>query len=292
MGRYRPPDSDPRRVRFNATDALASRARRLGTHAMLVVRFELPFHVICSTCSAHHVQGTRFNAEKRPTDWYLSTRIWTFTCKCSCSAKFDILTDPQNAQYTLGTGARRQHQEWHPEQSAGHAVYDSDKQHDAFAKIERDSTQQRRIKENHERIIQLERAQLCSKDPYTSNAALRATLREQKTQAVRQMQTDQQIKRRIAWNDHLHLSRTSSTQSEKDRSAWIHARSNCRVSPTTSTQTVHKLKAHILANTLRKRDPFLSNTTRTSPPLTQSLVKPRSSTRSSSITASKPSKRM
>lgn len=47
MGRYRPPDSDPRKESFNSltgTNPYGKRGRQLDK-GILVVRFELPFNI-------------------------------------------------------------------------------------------------------------------------------------------------------------------------------------------------------------------------------------------------------
>lgn len=119
MGRYRPPDSDPRTQSFNShtgTHPLGKRASKLSTQGILVVRFELPYNIWCEGCHAMLAQGTRYNAEKKKVGMYHSTPIWSFRCKCSshsgCTNHFEIETDPKNTRYVVVSGARRKEEEW------------------------------------------------------------------------------------------------------------------------------------------------------------------------------------
>ena len=50
---------------FRKSHALGKRAKKLKSEGVLVVRFEMPFNVMCSGCSNTIAKGVRFNAEKR-----------------------------------------------------------------------------------------------------------------------------------------------------------------------------------------------------------------------------------
>lgn len=121
MGRYRPPDADPRRESFNArtgTHALGKRGRKEASQGILVVRFELPYTIWCSSCEQTLAQGTRYNAEKSRAGAYYSTPIWQFRCKCRhCQAVFVVRTDPKNSAYEVVEGGRRKNEQ--PDERGG-----------------------------------------------------------------------------------------------------------------------------------------------------------------------------
>lgn len=136
MGRYYPPDMDPRTKRWNQRHPLGSRARKLGaarqpepapgraseqeqSHRQepaggsLVVRFEMPFDVSCQSCHTSIAQGRRFNADKAAAGSYFSTPIWRFTARCpSCSARFAIQTDPERTCYKAVDGVTERVKQW------------------------------------------------------------------------------------------------------------------------------------------------------------------------------------
>lgn len=290
MGRYRPPDADPRISPFNATNPLSRRTRPDGA---LVVRFELPFNVFCAHCARHIAQGVRFNAEKRQVGEYLTTKIWGFTCKCTCGGKFEIRTDPENARYVVGDGAKRQEQEWDPEENGGHPIYDSeakpdaDGKQDAFAAVEKQTKEKSKAKERQKRIDELEREQERTwSDPYSVNARLRSGFRREKRARVEQLERDLELKRRIGWSEESVLVGRTPRSDERDGRAWEDARRSPRggkgskagsASTTTkdtkarSTTAAQRLRATLVANTVKKQDPFLRQMR------TQTQTQPRSS---------------
>ncbi|KPI40054.1 uncharacterized protein AB675_11558 [Cyphellophora attinorum] len=111
MGRYIPPEALDRSLSLNAASgkghALGKRARPSGA---LVVRFELPFAVWCTTCDPEQIigQGVRFNAEKTKVGNYYSTPIWAFRFKHTvCCGTIEVRTDPKAAEYVVTEGGRR-----------------------------------------------------------------------------------------------------------------------------------------------------------------------------------------
>jgi hypothetical protein len=111
MGRYIPPEALDRNLSLNAASgkghALGKRARPSGA---LVVRFELPFAVWCTTCDPEQIigQGVRFNAEKTKVGNYYSTPIWAFRFKHTvCGGTIEVRTDPKAAEYVVTEGGRR-----------------------------------------------------------------------------------------------------------------------------------------------------------------------------------------
>ncbi|EXJ69207.1 uncharacterized protein A1O5_07243 [Cladophialophora psammophila CBS 110553] len=113
MGRYVPPDLEGV-VSFNTASgkghALGSRARKLKTEGILIVRFECPFAIWCTHCRPEQIigQGVRFNAEKKRVGNYFSTPIWSFRFKhAACGGWLEVRTDPKNAEYVVVEGGRR-----------------------------------------------------------------------------------------------------------------------------------------------------------------------------------------
>ena len=114
FNKYYPPDYDGKSNinKMAGTHALGRRAHKLN-QGILIVRFELPFNIWCSSCNNHIGQGVRFNAEKKRIGNYYSTPIWSFRMKCHlCSAWFEIKTDPENTKYVIVDGAKKQSDEW------------------------------------------------------------------------------------------------------------------------------------------------------------------------------------
>lgn len=283
MGRYRPPDANPLKQPFNTTHPLGPRARRLASHGILVVRFELPFNVFCLHCSSHLAQGVRFNAEKQQVGEYLSTKIWGFGCKCpNCGGRFEIRTDPERAQYVVGEGVKRQAQEWDPEENGGHPIYDfshreGDGGEDAFAKVEQHSKDTLKAKQRQKRIEELQEAQERTwSDTHGANARLRGLFRKDKRARVEQLERDLELKEKIGWReDSVVVARTPKSD-ERDGEAWKQAKSSAREegSKTKSsasktarggaTTAAQNLRARLVANTVKKHDPFLREMQQTS----------------------------
>ncbi|PWN28698.1 DUF572-domain-containing protein, partial [Jaminaea rosea] len=117
MGRYRPPDADPRVDPFNAPSK-RTRPSSSSSSSGLTVRFELPFPVWCSSCSGLLIQGTRYNAKKTRVGDYYTTPVWAFRFRCRHCARgeVEIRTDPQNTRYVVHEGGKRKVEEWEPEE--------------------------------------------------------------------------------------------------------------------------------------------------------------------------------
>ncbi|KAL4985208.1 hypothetical protein BDW68DRAFT_148051 [Aspergillus falconensis] len=112
MGRYIPPDQEglTSANKLHNKHPLGSRARHLQSKGALIVRFEMPFAVWCTTCSPENIigQGVRFNAEKKKVGNYYSTPIYSFRMKHTlCGGWIEIQTDPKNTAYVVTEGGRR-----------------------------------------------------------------------------------------------------------------------------------------------------------------------------------------
>ncbi|KIV92262.1 hypothetical protein PV10_06719 [Exophiala mesophila] len=131
MGRYVPPDLEGVVSANRASGkghALGSRASKLATEGILIVRFECPFAIWCTNCHPEQIigQGVRFNAEKRKVGNYLSTPIWSFRFKHTvCGGWIEVRTDPKNAEYLVIEGGRRRdygaERDWEDDQDGGEA---------------------------------------------------------------------------------------------------------------------------------------------------------------------------
>lgn len=274
MGRYRPPDADPRTTPFNTSKRLDRRRA-----SSLTVRFELPFHLVCLSCSSSLPQGRRFNAVKSTVGTYLSTKVYRFDCKCPCcSSRFSVETDPQRSQYVVGSGARRKIEDWNPAEHGGFPIFDTDtpdapdapaeeaRPGDAFASVEKESREKDKAKERQKRLQELEAAQEVWCDPAAENARLRRGFRREKRKRVRETEGDREVKSRIGWGEErVLLPSPGEEEQARDGRAWREAKAS-----STKTSSVmkssgrderetaaQKLQARLVANTKTKRDPFL-----------------------------------
>ena len=67
----------------------------------------MPYNVWCQGCGDLIGKGVRFNAEKKQTGQYHSTKVWSFTMKHHCGCKIVVRTDPKSCEYLLEAGAHR-----------------------------------------------------------------------------------------------------------------------------------------------------------------------------------------
>jgi coiled-coil domain-containing protein 130 len=112
VNKYYPPDWEPGKGTLNqyvGQHALRSRARKLSSHGILIVRFEMPFNVWCLHCHQHIGKGVRYNAEKKKIGNYFTTPILQFSFKCHmCDGNISIQTDPKHAAYICTHGVKKQ----------------------------------------------------------------------------------------------------------------------------------------------------------------------------------------
>ncbi|CAO1637215.1 unnamed protein product [Parajaminaea phylloscopi] len=245
MGRYRPPDADPRRDAFNGDrHALGKRAHKIN-QGILVVRFELPFSIWCGSCEGILIQGTRYNAEKRRVGEYYSTPLWAFRAKCRhCSAAFEIQTDPKNTRYIVTEGARKKVEEWDPEEEGnGAAIVDlttgpagrssasgsgTSQNLDPFAKLDKETSERERAAARTQRILELEAhtSQRWS-DPYLLNSKLRSSFRAEKKEAQAKRIEEQQFRDRIGWKEGARVvgaKENDAQHAQSDREEWKRGR--------------------------------------------------------------------
>ena len=197
---YHPPDWDPRRQsRAEASGAvgwkahpLRERAKKLASEGVLVIRFEMPFHVRCSGCGCRIAKGVRFDAEKKCVGKYLSTKIWSFRMLCAAedgtartarqvsgAHHIEVRTDPQSGDYVVVSGAQKVEQTARSAAELGvETLLDPDEQKrleaDPFYKLERDAPRaaQRKARQPWQAALQQKQEGLWA-DDYAMSQALR-----------------------------------------------------------------------------------------------------------------------
>ncbi|KAF9520887.1 hypothetical protein BS47DRAFT_1323445 [Hydnum rufescens UP504] len=188
FNRYFPPDFDPEKHvtlnSYHGKHALGDRARKIDK-GILIVRFELPFNIWCLTCNNHIGMGVRYNAEKKKVGNYYTTPIYSFRCKCHlCDGWFEIQTDPKNTAYVVISGARKQEQDWDPEENGGFPAHETNGSSsgptDAFASVEKTTA----AESNLTNVIKPRLSSLAdlsdrrNADPYALSSKLRRSFRE------------------------------------------------------------------------------------------------------------------
>ncbi|GIX65602.1 cell cycle control related protein, putative [Babesia caballi] len=79
-----------------------------GSGRGAVIRFEMPFKVVCLKCEAFIAKGVRFDAERKAVGKYFSTTIYAFLMSCQlCHNPIVIQTDPENTDYLCKVGVRK-----------------------------------------------------------------------------------------------------------------------------------------------------------------------------------------
>ncbi|KAJ5702089.1 hypothetical protein N7488_009637 [Penicillium malachiteum] len=193
MGRYVPPDQEGlvSANKLAGKHPLGARARHLHTTGALIVRFEMPFAVWCTTCKPHETiigQGVRFNAEKKKIGNYYSTPIYSFRMKHTvCGGWIEIRTDPQNTAYVVHQGGRKRDTGDDKELKPGEIALrmpglDPDPaEKDPFAKIEGKVEDKMRASTEAGRILELQSRQSRDwDDPYAQSKRLRRTFRAER----------------------------------------------------------------------------------------------------------------
>ncbi|KAI9717447.1 MAG: hypothetical protein M1828_007209 [Chrysothrix sp. TS-e1954] len=166
MGRYHAPESldsalasslDPK---IKKQHPLGARAKNLSQD-VLVVRFEMPFAIWCSTCASSSTaaiigQGVRFNAQKKQAGKYYSSPIWSFRMKhTACGGWIELRTDPKNSDFIVTEGAKRRDY-GAPEVGPSTVMTEAQKKRqDAFTALEGKRDEKIQLKEEAVRIEEL-----------------------------------------------------------------------------------------------------------------------------------------
>lgn len=186
--KYYPPEWNPSKGSINTfrgSHPLRERARKLD-QGILIIRFELPFNIWCDGCNNHVGMGVRYNAEKSKIGKYLSTPVYQFRMKCHlCDNHFIIKTDPQNLDYLVVSGARRQERRWDPAENEQVEVDKAIKKRisvDPMFKLEHDVIDKSKAVTNKSAIEGLEKFQDRLKDDYSINCDVRKIFRTEKKQ--------------------------------------------------------------------------------------------------------------
>ncbi|TPX18843.1 uncharacterized protein E0L32_011458 [Thyridium curvatum] len=192
MGRYVPPEHAGL-ASANALHGKHPLGKRARPDGALVVRFEMPFPVWCTTCRPRETligQGVRFNAEKRRAGSYHSTPVWAFRMRHPpCGGAIEIRTDPAHTAYVVASGGRRH--DAAGDGGAGESLVSASgevqlrtaRERDAargsaFAHLERTIEDRAALAAGRQRIGELaEAAGRRWDDPYARNQALRRAFR-------------------------------------------------------------------------------------------------------------------
>ncbi|CAI5504578.1 unnamed protein product [Closterium sp. Naga37s-1] len=184
---YYPPEWTPEQGslnKFQGQHPLRERAKKLGD-GILVIRFEMPFHVWCGGCKAMIAKGVRFNAEKKHIANYLSTKIWSFKMRSACCQhEIEIHTDPKNCDYLVVSAAERKAVEYDAE-DAGTVELPSKEEReqllDPLVRLEHGGRDRKRAAAAAPTLAAVKAAaDTKHADPFRLNRVLRSQLRERK----------------------------------------------------------------------------------------------------------------
>jgi len=162
-----------------------------------VVRFEVPFHIVCTGCDAVIRKGTRFNAKKKHVSDYFTSKIFDFSMKCyECKGEIIVANDPKMRDYSVKKGGRRQQLSYDARGDGVTATYElgfsaSDKTNDdddddngsfdAISNMIKREAGERKMnseKEKFDKLVSL--SEKTGKDTYGNNAGLRVKYREER----------------------------------------------------------------------------------------------------------------
>ncbi|XP_049533808.1 coiled-coil domain-containing protein 130 homolog [Anopheles darlingi] len=242
---YYPPDYDPKAGGLNkwqGTHALRERARKIHL-GILIIRFEMPYNIWCDGCKNHIGMGVRYNAEKKKVGMYYSTPVYQFRMKCHlCDNHFEIKTDPQNLDYVIISGARRQENRWDPTQNEQIVPETKETQRklfdDAMFKLEHGAKDQKVGEEAKPVLGRLfQRNSSVWRDDFEANSQLRANFRKRKKELKTQEEKDNALlaksslavallpesdnDRRMAQLMRLHSSKTIHEKDKERRTAIL-----------------------------------------------------------------------
>ena len=196
---------------------------------IIIIRFEMPYNVWCEACHTHIgkflfrlfvlleivymlytvirvAMGVRFNAEKTKVGNYYSTPIYRFKMRCHwCEKFFEMETDPENRDYKIISGLRKQERKWDPSANGQFApegspralcfkpplvahsshwlMFDVDAEtkakleQDAMFKLEHAGADTQRARSAAPHIDDIRRAVAGREDDYALNSAARALFR-------------------------------------------------------------------------------------------------------------------
>jgi coiled-coil domain-containing protein 130 len=180
--KYLPPHFDPKR--HQSVNALHNRDTIHKKHGVPLVRFEMPFHVWCLTCSHLIHKGVRFNATKTLAGKYLSSSIWEFSLKCpNCKNQIDVRTDPKSAEFIVHKGAKIKQVEY-SESDIGIKPFEQ-ATNDPLQLLERKNLDLNVAQDSKRNVELLVSANVKLQDDYAISSALRAAARVKKAECDR-----------------------------------------------------------------------------------------------------------
>lgn len=232
MGRYIPPDQEGLTTSNKLANKhpLGNRARHLQTKGALIVRFEMPFAVWCTTCKPHETiigQGVRFNAEKKKVGQYFSTPVYSFRMKHAvCGGWIEIRTDPKNTAYVVTEGGRKRDTGEDKDGELGpgeiriklHAGDETDEKKDAFARLEGKVEDKRQFDTAATRIGELVKRQDRDwDDPYEQSRRLRKSFRTERKRLEKAGQETEALKDKMS----LGIELLEETEEDKLRAGLV-----------------------------------------------------------------------
>lgn len=229
MGRYVPPDQEGLTTgnKLAGKHALGARARHLQTKGALIVRFEMPFAIWCTTCKPHETiigQGVRFNAEKKKVGSYYSTPVYSFRMKhTACGGWIEIRTDPKNTAYVVTEGARKRDtgEDKEDEEGGGLKIGLNDRpkeENDPFAKLEGKVEDKRQFETATMRIQELKKRQRRDwEDPYEQSRRLRKTFRHERKRLEKVGEANEALKDRMS----LGIDLLEETEEDRLRARYV-----------------------------------------------------------------------
>ena len=226
MGRYVPPEYEGTTSanKLAGKHALGNRARKSG-QGILTVRFEMPFHIWCTSCPKPTIigQGVRFNAEKKKVGNYHSTPIYSFRMKhVACGNWIEIRTDPQNTAYVVTEGAKKRDTGEDKIQEGEIKIRTDEERerlaNDAFAALEGKVEDKRQAVTDKSRIEELQQAKDRDwDDPGEANRKLRKTFRVERKIRQKNETLTEELKDRMS----LGMDLLEETEDDRRRAGFV-----------------------------------------------------------------------
>jgi len=196
---YYPKNWDPSKGslnKYHKSHPLGARANKIK-EGILVIRFEVPFHVRCTKCQNMIGKGVRFNAEKKCVGKFHTTKIWEFKMNChNCSNTIIVQTDPENTDYKFVEGANK----ILGTENATDAEFMRDAEEvrkireDPFARLENEVIDIAKGEEEKPRIQEIIEIQQKYKDDYDLNFQLRKKFRQEKHKIEKIQRSNDEVK--------------------------------------------------------------------------------------------------
>lgn len=117
LNKYIPSDFDPSLVPKHKNTAAGRKAANKKDAGKTQIRMMIPFSMQCENCGTFMYRGKKFNCYKEDVQGskgkYLGIQRFRFYIKCIvCSRPITFLTDPENNDYEMESGATRNYEIW------------------------------------------------------------------------------------------------------------------------------------------------------------------------------------